>query len=157
MTMNRSLALAAVLLCAAVPAWGASHSLATFIAEQDLDKDGKVTKEEYQKGRDNELAADDADNSGALSREEYVGAFTRRLLARLPSLPADKREEEKVRQLRQAGVRFGVLDSDASGQITHAEYNASGWAMWALHDRDKNGRVDGEDAKVPARDDFVED
>lgn len=146
--MNKTLALSLIAagLLTAGGAQAASHNLETFVAEQDLDKNGAVSKDEYQKGRDAEFARQDADSNGVLSKTEYVGDFTRRLLAGNPP------EERKARELRQADVRFGVLDSDKSDGISHAEYTASGWGMWTVHDRDRNGRVDADDLKVPAKD-----
>jgi hypothetical protein len=146
--MKTPIALAA--LAAAVVAGGtaqaASHALTTFIAEQDLNKDGKVAKEEYQAGRDQRFAATDSEKDGGLQHDEYVGEYTARLLAQKPS------DEDKARQLRQVEVRFGVLDSNKDAKISKPEYDSSGWAMFAVHDADKNGRVDAADANAPKKD-----
>jgi len=137
----------AVLALAFAPAaaLAASHDRDTFIKEQDLDGDGKVSKDEYASGRDKEFARQDADKDGGLSQAEYVSDFKGRLEAKLPSLPADKREEERQREMRQVDVRFDVLDSDKSGKITPAEYAYSGWMMFSRHDRDKDGFVGKDD------------
>lgn len=134
-------------------AHAASHDRATFIKEQDLDGDGKVGKDEYQRGRDTEFARMDRNHDGVLSHDEYVGDYRERLEKELLTEPAASREEGRTRQMRQADVRFGVLDSDRSGGITHAEFDASGWAMFLRHDANHDGFVSMEDANVKAEPD----
>jgi hypothetical protein len=127
------------------PAAAASHDRDTFIREQDVDGDGRVSKDEFQAGRDKEFARMDANHDGGLSEDEYVNDFKSRLDAKLPSLPVDKREEERVREMRQVNVRFGVLDTDKNGKITPAEFDYSGWMMFAHHDTNKDGFVSKDD------------
>jgi Ca2+-binding EF-hand superfamily protein len=50
-----------------------------------------------------------------------------------------------MRQVRQADVRFGVLDSDKSGAITKSEFDYSGWRMFGVHDSNKDGVVSAAD------------
>ncbi|MDR6531557.1 hypothetical protein J2800_002304 [Caulobacter rhizosphaerae] len=146
--MTRKIALlAAAAFCMAAPAFAASHARDTFIKEQDLNGDGSVSKDEFKAGRDKQFAGIDANHDGALSQDEYVGEFTARLTKRLAALTdtAEKKEEERVRQLRQAEVRFGVLDTDKSGGITPAEFDYSGWRMFVTHDTNKDGAVSAAD------------
>jgi len=146
--MTRKIALlAAAALAAATPAFAASHARDTFIKEQDGNGDGVVSKEEFKAGRERQYAGIDADKNGLLSHDEYVGEFTARLAKRLTTSvePADKKEEERARQTRQAEVRFGVLDSDKSGGITPAEFDYSGWRMFVTHDSNKDGAVSAAD------------
>lgn len=153
--MMFKLALAAAALIAgaglAAQAQAASHNRDTFVAEQDLDRDAKVSKDEYATGRDREFARMDANHDGGLSHDEYVGDFKTRLEAKLPTLPVEKREEEKMRELRQVEVRFGVLDTDKNGKITPAEYAYSGWRMFVHHDTNRDGFVSKDD--LVAKDD----
>ncbi|PXA89214.1 hypothetical protein DMC25_09885 [Caulobacter sp. D4A] len=144
-------ALAAPLSIFSAPALAASHARDTFIKEQDVNGDGVVTKEEFVITRDQLFKAIDADKNGSLSKEEYVGEFKARLEKRLAASPdtAEKKEEERVRQMRQADVRFGVLDSDKSGAITPAEFAYSGWRMFVTHDTNKDGTVSAADP-IPA-------
>lgn len=146
MTRN-TLILAAVLVAVSAPALAASHARDTFIKEQDVNGDGVVTKEEFVVTRDKLFAAIDADRNGVLSRAEYVGEFKGRLEKRLTASTesAEKKEEERVRQMRQADVRFDVLDSDKSGGITPAEFAYSGWRMFVVHDTNKDGTVSAAD------------
>ena len=150
--MNRKIALLAAALAAislgvAAPAFAASHARDTFIKEQDLNGDGSVSKEEFKTGREKQFAGIDANHDGVLSHAEYVGEFTARLTKRLAASTdmAEKKEEERVRQLRQADVRFGVLDTDKSGGITPAEFEYSGWRMFVTHDTNKDGAVSAAD------------
>jgi len=146
--------LASACLGAAAPAFAASHARDTFIKEQDTGGDGAVSKEEFKAGRDKQFAGIDADNNGMLSHGEYVGEFTARLAKRLAvsADTAEKKEEERVRQTRQADVRFGVLDSDKSGGITPAEYDYSGWRMFVTHDTNKDGAVSAADPVAEDKD-----
>lgn len=140
-------ALAATALGVAAPAFAASHARDTFIKEQDLNGDGVVTKEEFKAGREKQFATIDANHDGVLSHDEYVGEFTARLTKRLAASTdtPEKKEEERMRQLRQADVRFGVLDTDKSGGITPAEFEYSGWRMFVTHDTNKDGTVSAAD------------
>lgn len=129
----------------AAEASAASHNRDTFIREQDQDGDGKVSKAEFEAGRAKQFARVDSNGDGGLSQDEYVGEFKTRLPALLEAYPADRRDEQKARELRQADVRFGVLDTDKSGQITPAEFNRSGSMMFAHHDTNKDGFVGADD------------
>ncbi len=128
-------------------AHAASHDRDTFIKEQDQNADGAVSKDEFAATRAAEFARMDANKDGALSHDEYVGDFKARLEARLAASTdtAKDKEEERVRQMRQANVRFGVLDTDKSGAITKAEFDYSGWRMFMHHDTNNDGAVSAAD------------
>lgn len=128
-------------------AFAASHARDTFIREQDQNGDGVVSKDEFAATRAIQFAATDADKNGSLSKAEYVGEFKARLEKRLATddRTAEKKEEERERQMRQADVRFGVLDSDKSGAITKAEFDYSGWRMFMHHDTNNDGAVSAAD------------
>ena len=147
MKFKTALLVAALASATAPAAFAASHARDTFIKEQDTNGDGSVSKEEFKAGREKQFAGIDADHNGVLSHDEYVGEFTARLTQRLAASTdtADKKEEERVRQLRQADVRFGVLDTDKSGGITPAEFEYSGWRMFVTHDTNKDGAVSAAD------------
>jgi len=132
-------------------AHAASHDRDTFIREQDENGDGKVSKDEFAQTREKAFARQDANHDGGLSHDEYVADFKGRLDAKLATLPADKREDQRQRELRQVEVRFGILDSDKNGKITRAEYAYSGWRMFVRHDTDNDGFVSAVDpvAKDP--------
>jgi hypothetical protein len=141
------LALALAASMATGAAFAASHARDTFIKEQDQNGDGVVSKDEFAATRALQFAATDADKNGALSRGEYVGEFKARLEKKLATdtRTPEKKEEERERQMRQADVRFGVLDSDKSGAITRAEFDYSGWRMFVTHDTNNDGTVSAAD------------
>src|SRR5688572_7124634 len=120
-----------------LPALGlaASHDLATFVAEYDLDKDGKVSKEEFLEARQQRFAATDSDRDHGVSQQEYLEEYRVRLMATRPD------PEKAQRQLKQTDVRFKALDSNKDGRISFAEYSYSGWRMYAEHDYDRDGAV----------------
>ena len=141
---TRTILIAAALLASlAGTAHAASHARDTFIKEQDQNGDGVVSKEEFAATRAIQFAKIDADKNGVLSQAEYVNEFKARLEAKLAASDrtAEKKEEERERQMRQTVVRFGVLDSDKSGGITKSEFDYSGWRMFVTHDTNKDGVV----------------
>ena len=130
----------------AAEAAAASHDRGVFIREQDKNGDGKVSKAEFAAGRAQAFARMDRNGDGGVSRDEYVDDFKARLPGMLQAFPADRRDDQRSRELRQVEVRFGVLDSDASGQITPAEFDRSGSMMFSHHDANGDGFVSAEDA-----------
>ncbi|WP_416757627.1 EF-hand domain-containing protein [Roseateles sp. So40a] len=144
-----ALALAALTLLMAGPASAASHSSTTFISEQDINGDGKVSLTEFKLGREVEFLRMDFNADGQLSEAEYLGEFEGRLMVRLSKIAdPEKRREEQQRQMRQAKVRFGVLDTDKNGSISLEEFMATGLSMFKMHDRNQDGVVDEVDVKI---------
>lgn len=147
-TMKHSL-FTLLLSLAALPALSASHSSTTFVTEQDLNGDGKVLLEEFKLGRQVEFVRIDFNADGVLNEAEYLGEFEGRLMQRISKMAdAEKRKEELQRQMRQAKVRFGVLDTDKNGSISLEEFQAAGLRMFKLHDRNQDNAVDEADVKI---------
>jgi hypothetical protein len=146
---TRSIFVAAILATSALAtgAMAASHARDTFIKEQDQNSDGAVSKDEFAATRQIQFNRTDADKNGSLSHDEYVGEYKARLETSFAASAktAEKKDEERMRQVRQADVRFGVLDSDKSGAITKAEFDYSGWRMFGVHDSNKDGVVSAAD------------
>ena len=164
MKTSLHLALFALPLLAAAPlAHAASHSITTFIEELDLNGDDKVSLAELKAGRQIGFMKADFDENGTLSEAEYVGEYEGRLMLKLSKIAdPEKRKEEQQRQMRQAKVRFGVLDTDKNGAIDMTEYMTSGVKMFGRQDRDKDGYVTDKDrelldkeAKAGKGDDFI--
>ena len=134
---------AALLALGGASAHAAPHEHSAFIVDYDLDKDGKVTPAEFKTVRDQRFAATDADKDGGLTEAEYVGEYQARLETQLKASDdtAEKKEEQRVRQIRQAHVRFGVLDTNKDGKIAPAEYDASGQRAFAEQDGDGDGVI----------------
>lgn len=151
--MSRRILLAAAVLStlAAGHAFAASHDRDTFIAEEDLNGDGKVTKDEYAASRARQFKAVDADGDGRIVQDEYMDEFRARLdggkVERLP-ISADRHR----RQMSQTAIRFRVLDSNDDKAITPAEFDYSGWAMFVHHDTDEDGEVSKADPVKKERD-----
>lgn len=150
--MKIHLSLAAALLAVAGAAVAAPHEGSAFIHDYDADHDGQVTRAEFDAGRVTRFKATDANGDGWVSEEEYVGEYHARLEQQLAASDRseDKKTEERQRQMRQAHVRFGVLDKDKDGKMTQAEYDASGARAFAEQDNDKDGIVTAADAAATA-------
>lgn len=130
-------------LAAAVPAIAAPHEGSAFIHDYDADQDGKVTRAEFDAGRVSRFRGTDTNGDGWLSEAEYVGEYRARLGKQLAASDRDeeKKTEERQRQMRQAKVRFGVLDKDKDGKMVQAEYDASGARAFAEQDADRDGTI----------------
>lgn len=140
----------AAALAAAGPALSAPHELNAFVADYDADKDGEVTRAEFDAGRTARFAATDANGDGWVSEAEYLAEYEVRLDAKLAT--SDESAEDKIshrqREIRQTHVRFGVLDADKDGKMTKAEYDASGARAFAQQDRNKDSKISAADAEI---------
>ena len=150
--MKIHLSLAAALLAITSPAIAAPHEGSAFIHDYDADHDDQVTRAEFDAGRVARFKATDANGDSGVSEEEYVGEYHTRLEQQLAASDRseEKKAEERERQIRQAHVRFGVLDKDKDGKMTQPEYDASGARAFAEQDNDKNGVVTATDAAATA-------
>ncbi len=133
--LKRTCAAAAAALLMPLLAGAASHDLATFVGEYDLDASGSVSMEEFQKERERRFASTDTDHDGRISRQEYMDEFHARLMFGKPEAVAIEK------QMKQTDVRFGVLDVNKDGAISPAEFIHSGWGMFDEHDYNKDGAV----------------
>ncbi len=141
--MLRFLLAALLVLSAGGVAHAASHDRATFIRDQDLDGDGRVTKAEYITGRAQEFARIDADHDKGLSLTEYVTDFGTRVEAVViaAGVPPEGREKQKAVEMSQVPTRFKVIDLDGSGKISVEEFDTGGWRIFNLHETDGDGVV----------------
>lgn len=149
----KSICIAAVFIALApVPAFAAPHEGSAFIRDYDSDHDGKVTRAEFDAGRVARFTATDANGDGWVSESEYVSEYQVRLERELATSGQsdEKKAEERQRQMRQAHVRFGILDQDKDARMTQAEYDASGARAFAEQDDDKDGIVTAADAAATA-------
>lgn len=119
------------------PTRGGSHSKTDFYNVYDADKDGTVTIAEYRAVRDEGYDARDPDGDAKVLPDEYVAEYEGRLEQDIA--------EMRDRQIKQAYVRFGVLDKDKDGIITREEFQASGQRMFDRLDENKDGIVDDSD------------
>lgn len=112
------------------------HGKDAFIRENDTDHDGRVTAAEFAAARAAKYRTFDLDGDGKVSEAEYVGEFTARF---------GKDAKVPEGQLKQAHVRFGVLDTDKDGNLSLAEFSASGDRMFEKLDSSGDGIVDAKD------------
>lgn len=146
--MRYSPLVTAAMLVLAGPLVAAPHEGSAFIRDYDADQDGQVARAEFDAERISRFSATDANSDGWVSEEEYVGEYHGRLERQLKasSQNEDKKQEERQRQIRQAHVRFTVLDKDKDAKMSHAEYDASGARAFGEQDNDKDGIVTASDA-----------
>ncbi|MEM8937611.1 MAG: hypothetical protein AAGC77_14525 [Pseudomonadota bacterium] len=114
-----------------------AHSKNGFMGTYDVDGDGVVTRAEFDGERAESYDLKDADGDGVVVVEEYVAEYEGRLDQQL----ADRRKAA----IDQTYVRFGVLDSDDSEEMSEEEFNASGERMFTGFDTNEDGVVDEAD------------
>jgi len=119
------------------------------IKEYDLNADNKVSRDEFDAVRKARFLSTDTDGNGKLNEDEYVNEFEGRLKKDLVGETDTARvKEEYQREIRQAHVRFGVLDTDHDGKMTFEEYVYSGHLMFDRQDIEKDGLVTLTDSEL---------
>lgn len=126
------------------PAGG--HGNAAFIGGYDANHDGRVTRAEYDAVRKQRYTAADTNGDGWLSEAEYVAEFQ----GRLQQQYADQKrppDDAYAGSLKQAHVRFGVLDKNKDGRLSADEEQAMADRTFQNADTNGDGVVDAADAK----------
>lgn len=118
-----------------------NHTKEGMLALYDRNLDGQLTREEFDLVRDEQFKRTDINRDGRLSRAEYATEFQQRVDARL--------HEMMTREMRQARVRFGVLDDNKDDRIDADEYVRTGQQMFKRVDRNQDGKVTAADAAPP--------
>lgn len=113
------------------------HEKINFLDSYDINGDAVVTSEEFTTQRTTDYKRIDGNANGAVVEAEYVGEFTVRLDRQL--------QATREGQIKQAHVRFGVLDKNKDGVISAEEFAASGKNMFNALDTNKDGVVDEKD------------
>lgn len=114
------------------------HGKKQFVTSYDTNQDATVSRAEFDAQRKTDFARTNTDGKGDVTETEYVGEYQVRLEKDL----ADMRE----RQLKQAHVRFGVLDANKDARLTQAEYDASGDRIFKKLDSNGDGLIDEKDS-----------
>jgi len=152
-------ALAAALLCAcaaSAPAGNAAnaspprpvggHGYEAFIGAYDLNRDGTVTRSEYDTVRKQRYMAADTNGDSWLSEQEYVAEFEGRLKRQYES-DGKAQDERYENSMKQAHVRFGIVDRDKDGKFTIEEEMAIADRTFKNTDANGDGVVDIRDKK----------
>jgi hypothetical protein len=124
----------------AAPAGG--HSLAAFIGGFDANRDGVVTRAEYDAVRQQRFATADTNHDGSLSEDEYVAEFAARLTQQYAGRAQD---DSYAGSIKQAHVRFRILDTDHDGKLTLDEENTIAAKTFQRSDTNGDGKVDQAD------------
>lgn len=148
-----SLAMAAPVLAQTAPTDGPArpaggHGRAAFLASYDSDRDGQVTRAEYDAIRDQRFKAGDTNGDGFMTEEEYVAEYAGRLRAQYAAehQPSDEAFE---RQLKQASVRFYAIDRDRDGKISAEENRAVAQRTFESQDTNGDSVVSAADPERP--------
>lgn len=128
----------------AAPAGG--HGLSAFMGSYDADRDGVVTREEYDTVRKQRFMAADVNRDGWLSEEEYVAEYEGRLKQQYAGREPDGRYASSIKQ---AHVRFNILDTDRDGKLTVEEDLAIADKTFKQNDKNGDGKVDQADGAKP--------
>ncbi|MBS7812834.1 EF-hand domain-containing protein [Roseococcus pinisoli] len=110
----------------------------TFLAQYDTNRDGTVTRAEYDAVRDAVFRRTDTNGDGSLSEAEYVGEYEGRLRAEYGTREID---ETFRRQITQASRRFESIDRDRDLSISRAEYDAVASRTFNRADANRDGVV----------------
>jgi hypothetical protein len=124
------------------PAGG--HGQSAFIGGYDANRDGIVTRSEYDSVRKQRFDAADKNHDGYLNEEEYVAEFESRLKAQYA---AEGKTPDKAYEnsLRQAHVRFSIVDRDRDGKFTWEEELATADKTFKGADTNGDGIVSKDD------------
>ena len=118
----------------------APHSKKKFVETYDTDGDGVVSMAEFMAERKAGYDLRDANSDGTLHEEEYVAEYEARLKKEL--------KERYEGGIKQAHIRFNILDKDDDKAMTLDEFNASGKNIFATLDTNGDGIIDDADTET---------
>lgn len=126
---------------------GHGNGIETFVSQHDGNADARLSWDEFETFRRQRYEATDANRNGSVDVEEYVQEFADRL--------RDQWEQGRGEQLEQTRRRFAALDSDGNGQVSRAEFDASGEHVWSEGEKALAGQgaaksTDGKDRSADA-------
>ncbi len=124
------------------PAGG--HGLDAFLGSYDANRDGVVTRAEYDAIRLERFRAADTNRDGVVSEDEYVAEFTGRLKRQYfdQGRQPDQAYENSIKQ---AHVRFAIVNRARDGKYTLAEDRDIADKTFKAADTNNDGVVSKED------------
>ena len=128
------------------PAGG--HGLDPFLGSYDANRDGQVPRAEFDAIRLQRFNAADTNRDGVLNEAEYVAEFEARLKRQYfdSGRQPDKAYENSIKQ---AHVRFGIVNRARDGQFTRAEDKAIADKTFKNLDTNGDGTVSKADPQRP--------
>ena len=130
------------------PAGGHGH--AAFLGSYDSNRDGVVTRAEYDMVRKQRFLAADTNGDGWLSESEYVAEFEARLKQQYAA-QGRQPDDGYQNMMKQAHVRFHILDKNKDGKLTVDEELAIAERSFKEADVNGDGVVDAADDKKAAK------
>ncbi|HEU0095550.1 MAG TPA: hypothetical protein VFQ52_03790 [Rhizomicrobium sp.] len=113
------------------------HEKINFLDFYDVNGDASVPRAEFDSQRAKDFDRINTTHDGTATESQYVDEFTVRLDRQLAA--------ERAAQVKQAHVRFGVLDKNKDGHISREEFEASGKKLFDALDTNHDGVVDEKD------------
>ena len=128
------------------PAGG--HGLDAFLGSYDANRDGQVTRAEFDAIRLQRFQAADTNGDGWLSEAEYVAEYEGRLKRQYfdTGRQPDAAYENNIKQ---AHVRFGIVNRARDGKFTWAEDQAIAGKTFTGLDTNGDGIVSKADPQRP--------
>jgi hypothetical protein len=124
------------------PAGGHGH--AAFMGSYDVNRDGLVTREEYDTLRKQRYVAADGNQDGSLSEAEYVAEFEVRLKQQYAA-QGRQSDDGYAQMMKQAHVRFNILDKNKDGRLSVEEENDVAERTFKTGDVNLDGVVNAAD------------
>ncbi|MFO6420883.1 hypothetical protein ACLBKS_11830 [Hylemonella sp. W303a] len=124
------------------PAGGHGH--AAFMGSYDVNRDGVVTRDEYDTLRKQRYVAADINRDGWLSEAEYVAEFEARLKQQYAAQGRSP-DDGYQQMMKQAHVRFNILDKNKDGRLSVDEENDVAERTFKTGDVNLDGVVNAAD------------
>ena len=130
----------------ALPAGG--HGSNAFFGSYDANRDGVVTRQEYDTIRLQRFRAADKNGDGVLSEDEYVAEFEGRLKQQYFD-KGNQPDQAYENSIKQAHVRYNIVNRARDGRYTLEEDRAIAERTFKSSDTNGDGKVTRDDPPRP--------